>query len=75
MKHILFLILFSSMASLTMANEDYEDTITDQQRCEEWAVMDGIDEENKQEYMSECISNLQYDEGINDENGDAIVEE
>lgn len=44
-----------------MANDD-EDAITDQQRCEEWAEMDGIDNEKKPEYLAECLSNLQYDD-------------
>ena len=61
MKHFLLVILLSSFANFVMANDD-EDAITDQQRCEEWAEMDGIDNEKKPEYLAECLSNLQYDD-------------
>lgn len=61
MKHFLLVILLSSFANFVIANDD-EDTITDQQRCEEWAEMDGIDNEKKPEYLAECLSNLQYDD-------------
>ncbi len=61
MKHFLLVILLSSFTNFVIAN-DNEDTITDQQRCEEWAEMDGIDNERKPEYLEECLSNLQYDD-------------
>lgn len=61
MKHFLLVILLSSFTNFVMANDD-EDAITDQQRCEEWAEMDGIDNEKKPEYLAECLSNLQYDD-------------
>jgi hypothetical protein len=71
MKHFLLVILLSTLTQFVTANDE-EDTITDQQRCEEWAEMDGIDSDKKAEYIAECLSNLQYDDGMND---DSYVDE
>jgi hypothetical protein len=72
MKRFLMIILMSSLTHLAMANEA-EDTITNQQRCEEWFLIDGIDDENKADYMAECLSNLQYEDDSNEES--ATVED
>ena len=60
MKYLQAMLLLSLFANLSIANE--EETITDQQQCEEWAKMDGIAAENSSEYIADCLTNLQYDD-------------
>jgi len=37
---------------------------TDEQRCQEWAEMDGIAAEEMSGYMTECLSSLNYEESV-----------
>jgi hypothetical protein len=70
MKRFLMVILLSIFTNIAIATED--DAMTDQQRCEEWASMDGIDNENKGDYVAECLSSLQNDVyGTDDVNEEA----
>jgi DNA primase len=47
--------------------EDQDVEITDQQRCTEWAQMDGIAKEDLADYMKECIASLGYEAGMGEE--------
>lgn len=62
----LMLVLFSTMV-WAEDDEDQNTEITDQQRCEEWAVMDGIAKEDLANYMKECIASLGYEAGMGEE--------
>jgi hypothetical protein len=74
MKRFLMVILLSILTSIAVATED--DGMTDQQRCEEWAAMDGIDSDNNDDYVTECLSSLQHDvHETDDVNEEADVNE
>ncbi|GAA6135343.1 hypothetical protein NBRC116188_21330 [Oceaniserpentilla sp. 4NH20-0058] len=64
---LLVLSLFSiSVWADDMEEQDVE--MSDQQRCEEWAEIDGIGQEDMKGYIQECLSSLNYESGTGDEN-------
>lgn len=62
MKFLVLLMMCVSFGAMAQEPTDEETVLTDQQRCEEWAEMDGIEPENKADYMQECLQNLNYAE-------------
>lgn len=62
---MIFLVL-TLFSSFTWAQEpmDEEGEISDQQRCEEWAQIDGIGQDDMQGYLQECLSSLRYEESM-----------
>ncbi len=64
-----WLLALMVMANLSWAEdgEDQDLEITDKQRCEEWAEMDGIPQEDMGDYMKECLSSLNYEAEMSEE--------
>lgn len=61
MKLVYSLFLLLSVSVWAEDGEDQDMEISDQQRCTEWAVMDGIEKEDMADYMQECIASLGYE--------------
>ncbi len=64
-----WLLALMVMANLSWAEdgEDQDLEITDKQRCEEWAEMDGNPQEDMGDYMKECLSSLNYEAEMSEE--------
>ena len=57
------LVLVLSLFSILVWAEDDENQeieITDQQRCEEWAAIDGITTDGMDTYIKKCMASLGY---------------
>lgn len=67
MKIVMLLMMMLSFAVLADEPMDEESLLTDQQRCEEWAEMDGIEAESKADYMQECLQNLNYADQVEEQ--------
>jgi len=67
MKALLLLLTVFSFSTWAQDIEDQESELTDQQRCEEWAAIDGIAQEDLQGYVQECLASLNYEENMADE--------
>jgi len=63
---LLMLMVFTSL-SWAEYGEDQDMEISDKQRCEEWAEMDGIAQEDMGDYMKECLSSLNYEAEMSEE--------
>jgi len=62
MKYSILLGLF--LAALSWAEEPIVQAalMDDRTQCKEWAVMDGIAEDYMNEYIDECLQNMNYQE-------------
>lgn len=65
MKGLFLLFAVFSFSAWAQDAEDME--VTDQQRCQEWAAIDGIAQEDMKGYMEECLSSLNYESDMGDE--------
>lgn len=52
------------IALVTLSFATVAEEPTDEQRCQEWAEMDGIAAEELGGYMKECLSSLNYEESV-----------
>ncbi|WP_283787260.1 hypothetical protein QNI23_011485 [Bermanella sp. WJH001] len=67
MKALLTVLMCLSFSVWAEDGEENEIEISDKQRCEEWAEMDGIAKEDLKDYMKECIASLGYEADENEE--------
>jgi len=67
MKALLLVFTIFSLSAWAQDPLDQESDVSDQQRCEEWAVMDGISQEDMKGYVQECLSSLNYEDSIQEE--------
>ena len=64
---LLRLTMICTLLTWAEDGEDQEIEITDQQRCTEWAEMDGTESAQMASYMKECLASLGHDTGENEE--------
>jgi len=67
MKALFLLLTVFSLGAWAQDYEDQEAEMSDQQRCEEWAAIDGIAQEDMQGYIQECLASLNYEDSMGEE--------
>lgn len=63
MKQIL-LVLAMAASSYVLSQESYQQTALadNTAQCKEWAIMDGVADEDMNEYLAQCLQDLDYQE-------------